>query len=127
VESIRPPPTLLPSSPGANWWAPTLPSHHMIHPVEPWRVIPSSPSSSDGHSPLTSSAPVQPLWTGLSMDFSSEMESPVSHYTTSPPTGYYQSAPMTSQMPLPSLVAQQCNPSNIFGFSWNSLQDYTTI
>lgn len=121
IESARPPPTILPSSPGSNWWAPTLPSSHIIHPVEPWKVIPSSPASSEQTSPLTTTAPSQQnLWASIGLNDlpTTTMDSPVSHYTTSNPQNYYQTSPL-AQLPLPSLMAQQCNPGNAFNFGWN--------
>lgn len=112
IESVRPPPTILPSSPGSNWWAPTLPSNHIIHPVDPWKVIPSSPATSDQTSPLTTAAtPQQNMWTTIGInELPTTMHSPVSHYSTSSSPSYYQS------LPLPSLMAQQCGSGNIF---WN--------
>jgi len=120
IESARPPPTILPSSPGSNWWAPTLPSSHTIYPVDPWKVIPSSPATSDQTSPLTTTAPSQQnLWASIGLnDLPATMDSPVSHYSTPNPHSYYQTSSL-AQLPLPSLVAQQCNPGNTFNFGWN--------
>ncbi|KAI5792477.1 hypothetical protein DFH27DRAFT_190316 [Peziza echinospora] len=134
VEPVRPPPTVLQiqqNSPGANWWAPTLPSSHLPA-VEPWKVIPSSPASSDGCSPLTSTAPPpamapvpqqQNMW-ALGLDFSTAMSPPM--YTTSTSQSYYQSSPLIPQLPLPSSMTQQCGPG-VFGFGWSPFQDFTTI
>lgn len=121
IESARPPPTILPSSVGSNWWAPTLPSHHIIHPVDPWKVIPSSPATSEQTSPLTTTASSQQnLWASIGLHElpTTTMDSPVSHYSTSNSQGYYPSSPV-SQLPLPSLMAQQCSPGSAFTFNWN--------
>lgn len=127
TESVRPPPTsYLSTSPGSNWWAPTLPSSHIIHPVEPWKVIPSTPVNTEEMAPLTSNSPMQqPSWVGLDMsEVSASMGSPGPHYiTTSQP--YYPSSAMVPQMPPANMMMPNCNPG-MFGFAWNALQDFGT-
>ncbi|KAG0123297.1 hypothetical protein HOY82DRAFT_193819 [Tuber indicum] len=134
VDVVRAPPPLLPSSPGAaNWWSPTPPapppSLPPPPPVEAWRVLPSSP---DTDSPTTNTAPYQSSWGAMGMSEVPSMNSPAQHhhhhhqqqqYSSQPPS---HQLPLT-QLPLPSLVAQQCSTGSGFGgFGWDRYQEYAT-
>ena len=125
VDVVRPPP-LLPSSPaGANWWSqPSLPSS-IPAPVDSWRVIPSSPST-------TSSADTNSLWASMGLN-EIQLPSPTPSfsqpYTTA---GLFYSSPQVSapipSLPLPSMLAQQqCGVSVGYGgFGWDRYQEYAT-
>ena len=127
VELVRPIP-LLPNSPNAGtWWSqPTMPSPHPA-PVDPWKVVPSTPNT-------TSCGDIEAtLWAGIDLsDFQSP--SPTPSYCQPFCTGpQYYTAPMPiapiPQLPLPSLFAQQqCSASIGFGgFGWDRYQEYMTI
>jgi len=124
VDVVRPAP-LLPSSPaGPNWWSqPSLiPSNSA--PVDQWRVIPSSPSttsSSDSHS----------LWANMGLS-DLQLPSPSPSYSQPYSTaGLFYSAPQVSapipSLPLPSMLAQQCGVGIGYGgFGWDRYQEYAT-
>jgi hypothetical protein len=125
VDVVRPPP-LLPSSPaGANWWSqPSIPSS-VPAPVDSWRVIPSSPtttSSSDSHS----------LWASMGLN-EIQLPSPTPSYSQPYSTaGLFYSSPQVSapipSLPLPSMLASQCGVSVGYGgFGWDRYQEYATI
>ncbi|PMD66397.1 uncharacterized protein K444DRAFT_115369 [Hyaloscypha bicolor E] len=127
VDVVRPPP-LLPSSPaGANWWSQsTLPSN-VPAPVDSWRVIPSSPST-------TSSADSNSLWASMGLN-EIQLPSPTPSYSQPYSTsGLFYSSPQVSapipSLPLPSmLAAQQCGVSvgyGGFGQNWDRYQEYAT-
>ncbi len=136
VDVVRPPP-LLPSSPaGANWWSqPTIPTS-IPAPVDAWRVIPSSPST-------TSSVDSQSLWASMGLNeiqlpsptpsFSQPWSTPMSSSTMT--SSMYYSSPQVSapipSLPLPSMLAQQpCGVSmgynNFGGNPWDRYQEYAT-
>ncbi|KAI9751166.1 MAG: hypothetical protein M1815_001316 [Lichina confinis] len=133
VEIVRPVP-LLPSSPKVvPWWQqeqqqqPTVPSQHLQHqpaPVDPWKIVPSSPSTTTTTATTSSSACDMAntmtttaadmdaaLWASISsmpeVDF--DVPSPTPSY--SPPfsvaSPYYDEALPIPQMPFPSLFTQQ--------------------
>ena len=136
-EIIRPTP-ILPSSTGPETWWPS-----QYQNPDSWRMTPSSPST-------TSSIDSNPnMWTSLSME-EYQLPSPAPSFSQPFSTGcfntteYYSSpipmttamtcAPMTSapimpQLPLPSMIAQQCSTSAGFdgfmgGFSWDRFNEY---
>jgi hypothetical protein len=131
VDMVRPP-TLLPSSPaGANWWSqPTMPVTTAA-PVDPWRVVPSSPNA-------TTAADTQSLWASMGLN-EIQLPSPTPSfsqpYTTA---GLFYSAPQVScpipALPLPSMLAQQhCGVGmgmgmgyGGFGGGWDRYQEYAT-
>ncbi|KAI9810471.1 MAG: hypothetical protein M1827_006247 [Pycnora praestabilis] len=127
IDVVRPAP-LLPSSPGAgNWWQPVLPPPHPT-PVESWRVMPSSPTTSSSGDMSSS------LWASMGLN-EMQLPSPTPSYSQpySQPyssSGQYYSAPQTvapvPQLPLPSMIAQQqCSTSVGFGgFGWDRYQEY---
>jgi len=127
VDVVRPP-TLLPSSPaGPNWWSQSMLQNPLPAPVDNWRMLPSSPST-------TSSVDSNSLWVSMSLAETLQLPSPAPSfsqpYTTS---GMYYSQQVSSpipQLPLPSMFAQQpCGVSvgyNSFGNGWDRYQEYAT-
>ena len=138
AEVVRPAP-ILPSSTGAETWWPS--SYLQSQQQDSWKVVPSSPST-------TSSVDSNPnMWTNLSMG-ELQLPSPAPSYSQPYTTACYSSpdyysspmtcAPMTcassympimSQLPLPSLLAQQCSTSAGFGgfgggFAWDRYNEY---
>ncbi|KAI9736674.1 MAG: hypothetical protein M1834_000878 [Cirrosporium novae-zelandiae] len=138
VDVVRPTP-LLPNSSGTeNWWQPTVPQPHPA-PVDAWKVVPSSPSttsSGDSHSNM---------WANLGLnDLQVESPSPPMVYSqpySSPPYSspqysspsysapQYYSAPMTTS-PFPSMMTSSmfsaCGPSaSLGGFGFDRYPDYT--
>ncbi|KAF2816791.1 uncharacterized protein BDZ99DRAFT_1496 [Mytilinidion resinicola] len=125
VDVVRPAP-LLPSSPGGvNWWQPTqhVPPPHPA-PVESWRVLPSTPSPTIA----TCSEQQQTFWTTVGFN-DIQLPSPTPSfsqpfYTSS----HYHSPPMATapipNLPLPSVLAQQCGSSAMHtgysGFGWGN-------
>jgi hypothetical protein len=151
VDVVRPPP-LLPSSPaGANWWSQSSLPASVPAPVESWRVIPSSPST-------TSSVDSHSLWASMGLNelqlpsptpsFSQPYSTPTSQsystattqsYTTatsqpySTAAFYYSSPPVSApvpSLPLPSMLAQQHCGINVgygaFTNPWDRYQEYAT-
>lgn len=121
VDVVRPPP-LLPSSPAPpNWWSQSTLQPPLPAPVDPWRVVPSSPStSSTPDSGIT-------LWASMGLN---EIQSP-SYSQPYSTAGLYYSPPLTSapipQLPLPSTLSTQCGVSVGYGsFAWDKYQDYAT-
>ncbi|KAI9846061.1 MAG: hypothetical protein M1837_004317 [Sclerophora amabilis] len=130
-------PTLLSDSPGpSDWWSQsTLPPSHPA-PVDSWKVVPSSPSttSSDSHSSI---------WANMGLS-ESQLPSPTPSFSQpfSSASQYYSAAQTMApipQLPLPSTLAMQCGPSAGFGgfggvggfggfggFGWDRYQEYTT-
>ena len=153
---VRPAP-ILPSSTGAEWWPSTIASAHAQphqqpqshqeppqHPPpqhEQWKVLPSSPSPTSSPESVASSH----VWPSMSLaDLTASTPSPAPApatpvYTTAYSTAGYSapefySAPMTCaplipQLPLPSVLAQQCSTSAGFGgfgvgFAWDRYNEY---
>ncbi|KAA8912789.1 hypothetical protein FN846DRAFT_259774 [Sphaerosporella brunnea] len=123
VDVVRPSAPMLPSSQG-NWWSPQpVPSNAPPPPpVESWKILPSSPV--DDSPVSTSSASFPTIWSPTG-----SFDMPV----TCSPGPQYSQAPTTlsmpiPQLPLPSMVAQQCSIGSGFGgFGWdNRYQDYAT-
>ncbi|KAJ9198686.1 hypothetical protein DTO164E3_5157 [Paecilomyces variotii] len=124
VDVLRPVP-LLPSStlPDA-WWHSQM---EQPAPIEPWKVIPSSPS------PASSGDSNPNMWSGLSMS-DMQLPSPAPSYsqpyTTSPySTSEYYCAPTTAALtalPLPSMLVQPCSTAaGMAGFGWTDrYQDF---
>jgi len=127
IDVVRPPP-LLPSSPaGANWWSQSNISASVPAPVDSWRVIPSSPST-------TSSVDSNSLWASMGLH-EIQLPSPTPSYSQPYSTsGLFYSSPQVSasipSLPLPSMLAQQqCGVSvgyGNFGHSWDRYQEYAT-
>jgi hypothetical protein len=124
VDVVRPAP-LLPSSPaGANWWTQSTIPTSIPAPVDSWRVLPSSPST-------TASSDTSTMWANMVVN---EIQLPSPTPSFSQPyssAGYYYSSPPVSApipaLPLPSMLAQQpCGISGGYGgFGWDSrFQDY---
>jgi hypothetical protein len=126
VDVVRPP-TLLPSSPASNWWSqPTLQSSTPA-PVDSWRVLPSSPST-------TSSSDSNSLWVSMGLN-EIQLPSPAPSFSQPYSTAgmYYSSPQVTASipaLPLPSMLAQQqCGMGfgGFGGFGWERYQDYAMI
>ena len=127
VDVVRPP-TLLPSSPATNWWSqPSLQSSTPA-PVDSWRVLPSSPST-------TSSSDSNSLWASMSLN-EIQLPSPAPSFSQPYSTAgmYYSSPQVTASipaLPLPSMLAQQqCGMGfgGFGGFGWErGYQDYAMI
>lgn len=126
VDVVRPP-TLLPSSPASNWWSqPTLQSSTPA-PVDSWRVLPSSPST-------TSSSDSNSLWVSMGLS-EIQLPSPAPSFSQPYSTAgmYYSSPQVTASIPslqLPSMLAQQqCGMGygGFGGFGWDRYQDYAMI
>ncbi|EKD11919.1 uncharacterized protein L3040_004134 [Drepanopeziza brunnea f. sp. 'multigermtubi'] len=128
VDVVRPPP-LLPNSAVENWWSQSNLSASEPAPVESWRVIPSSPST-------TSSVDSNSLWASMGLH-EVQLPSPAPAYSQpySTPGWIYSSPPIsapTPSLPLPSMLAQQqqqqhCGVSvgyGNFGQSWDRHQEY---
>ncbi|UKZ80747.1 hypothetical protein TrVFT333_008511 [Trichoderma virens FT-333] len=126
-EVIRQPP-LLPSSPIANMWT-QAPPHIIPAAVEPWQVLPSSPS-------VTSSVDSSntPLWANMGMS-DVQLPSPTPSFSLPQSTAeLFYSPPIMAPipaLPLPSVYApSQCGVSlgmGIGGFGWDRYQEYATI
>ncbi|CAH0049371.1 unnamed protein product [Clonostachys solani] len=123
VEVIRQP-TLLPSTPAAHMWSQGPPVVTMAA-VDPWRILPSSPSVSSVES-------TTPLWTNMGLG-EVQMPSPTPSYTPPHTTaGFFFSSPeVTAPIPtmLPSMLApMQCGVGiGMGGFGWDRYQEYATI
>ncbi|OAA43129.1 hypothetical protein NOR_04496 [Metarhizium rileyi] len=128
IDVVRQPP-LLPSSPVNNLWSqPVVPSS--LTAIEPWRVLPSSPSVS-----ATSAEPNNtPMWAPMVMS-EVQMSSPTQAFTQPHASAalYFSSPPITVPMPaalpLPSMIASsQCGVSvGMGGFGLDRYQEYATI
>jgi len=128
--NIRPAP-LLPSSPATgHWWQPTLPAPA---PVESWKVVPSSPSTT------TTADSQSAVWASMAgFDNIQNLPSPTPSYSQpfsqpySTASNFYSAPQSTAplalpQLPLPSMVAQQqCSTSaGLTGFGWDRYHEYT--
>lgn len=129
VDVMRQQPPLLPSSPvGTNIWSqPTTPSS-IPAPVDAWRILPSSPSIS------STSVDSMPLWANMGMS-EAQVSPPTPTYSQPfSSAGFFYSSPVVTapipaipQLPLPSMLAQQCGVSVGYGgFGWDRYQEYTT-
>ncbi|KAJ4391465.1 hypothetical protein N0V93_005082 [Gnomoniopsis smithogilvyi] len=128
VDVVRQQP-LLPSSPAsASFWSqPSTPSS-IPAPVEAWRVLPSSPNvASTGSEHM-------PIWANMGLS-EAQMSPPTPTYSQPfSSTGFYYSSPMVTapipsipQLPLPSMLAQQCGVSVGYGgFGWDRYHEYQT-
>ena len=125
VDVVRPPP-LLPSSPaGAEWWSQPSISSSTSAPVDAWRPIPSSPTT-------TTSTDSNSLWASMALS-DAQLPSPTPSYSLPFTTAeMFFSAPQVSapipSLPLPSMLAQsQCGVSVGYGgFGWDKYQEYAT-
>lgn len=132
VDIVRPAP-LLPSSTGAEHWWPSQHVQSMHHPapVEPWKVIPSSPS------PVSSCDSHHNMWHAVGMN-EIQLPSPTPSfsqpYSSAPYSApQYYSAPAYSapttvsipQLPLPSMLTQQPCSTSMNTFGWDRYQEYT--
>ena len=136
---VRPAP-ILPSSTGAESWWPSSMTQSQQH-QESWKIVPSSPSTT---SSVDSNLNV---WANLSLG-ELQMPSPAPSYNQPCSTSCYSSpeyysapmtcapmtcAPLIPQLPLPSMLAQQCSTSAGFGgfggvgggFAWDRYNEYT--
>lgn len=122
VDVVRQPP-LLPSSPAGAMWGQGggLPA------VDPWRVLPSSPSVTSTSADSTSTAA---LWANMGMEVQLPSPTPSFSQPYSSAGLYYSSPPVTAPipaLPLPSMFAPQCGISvGLGGFGWDRYQEYTT-
>jgi len=132
IDVVRPTP-LLPSSVSTETWWPSQQLQHMQHiPVDPWRVVPSTPS------PVSSCDSGHNVWTGVGM---SELQLPSPTPSYSQPYSsaaysapQYYSAPAYSaptlmapvpQLPLPSMLTQCSTTAGMSTFGWDRYQEYT--
>lgn len=103
---LPPPPPPPPQQRVQNWWQSPVPVLGSQHAVEPWKILPSSPVE-DVQTTTAEEQRQSTLW-ALSMG---EMVSSAPAY----------------QLPLPSLVAQQCSVGSGFGgFGWDRSYDLAT-
>lgn len=126
VDVIRQPP-LLPSSPASSLWSqPSTPSS-IPAPVDAWRILPSSPSV------VTTSSESMPIWANMGMS-EAQVSPPTPTYSQPfSSAGFFYSSPVVTapipslpQLPLPSMLAQQCGVSMYGGFGWDQrYQEYT--
>jgi hypothetical protein len=125
MDVVRPPP-LLPSSPaGADWWSQPSISSSVSAPVDAWRAISSSPTT-------TTSTDSNSLWANMGLS-EIQLPSPAPSYSMPYSTAeMYFSAPQATasipSLPLPSMLAQsQCGVSVGYGgFGWDRYQEYAT-
>lgn len=127
VDVIRQP-ALLPSSPANNsWWSQSSLQAPMPAPIDSWKIIPSSPStttSMDSQGSLS-------LWASIGL---SDLQIPTtsSAYSQAFSTaGLFYSSPQISapiqQLPLPSMLAPACGTGMGYGgFGWDRYQEYAT-
>ncbi|KAI9846046.1 MAG: hypothetical protein M1838_001428 [Thelocarpon superellum] len=132
VEVSRPP-MLLPSSPSpnmGNWWSQSMLLPSQPAPMDTWKVIPASPTTTASSAESQSS-----MWAHMPLS-DTQLVSPTPSYTQPFCTSsQFYSAPQTMapipqlSLPLPSLLAQQhCSTSAGFGgFGWDRYQEYTAI
>ncbi|KAH7329229.1 hypothetical protein B0I35DRAFT_39507 [Stachybotrys elegans] len=131
VDVVRQPP-LLPSSPANMMWPqPTLPSS--MPPVDPWRVLPSSPSVTSTSVDSSST----PVWANLGMN-DMQLPSPTTPFGQPQSTAaFFFSSPQVTApipaLPLPSMLAP-CGVGMGMGmgmgmgsFGWDRYQEYATI
>ncbi|TVY42638.1 hypothetical protein LOCC1_G007603 [Lachnellula occidentalis] len=127
VDVVRQPP-LLPSSPaGSSWWSQPNVQNSVPAPVDSWRVLPSSPSTTN------SSVDNNTFWANMGLN-EIQLPSPTPSFSQPYSTaGLYFSSPQVSApipaLPLPSMLAQQqCGVSVGYGgFGWDSrYQEYAT-
>lgn len=132
VETVRPQPPLLPSSPVYSWWSQPM-SHtppNALPAFDPWGVLPSSPSvaSSSAESVTT------PVWANMGMS-EAHIQSPTLAYSAPQSTAcmFYSSAPIAAPipaLPLPSTLSLgHCgiNMGMGMGFGWDRMPDFPTI
>lgn len=128
VDVIRQP-QLLPSSPvSANLWSqPTTPSG-IPAPVDAWRILPSSPNVA------STSVESMPIWANMALS-EAQVSPPTPTYSQPfSSAGFFYSSPVVTapipsipQLPLPSMLAQQCGVSVGYGgFGWDRYHEYTT-
>jgi hypothetical protein len=125
VDVVRPPP-LLPSSPaGPEWWSQPSISSSVSAPVDAWRPVPSSPTT-------TTSTDSNSLWANMALQ-DAQLPSPTPSYSMPFSTAeLFFSAPQVSasipSLPLPSMLAQsQCGVGAGYGgFGWDKYQEYAT-
>ena len=133
VDVIRPP-TLLPSSAAnANWWSQPTVNASSPAPVDPWRVVPSSPNTSSA----STSPDTQAFWASMNLSDIHVPSPPPAYSQPYSTAGLYFSSPPVSApiptLPLPSMLAQQqCGVSGGYGsfggFGWDRFQDnYVTM
>ncbi|KAI5816798.1 hypothetical protein BZA77DRAFT_280284 [Pyronema omphalodes] len=119
VNVVRPPSQVLPSNATGSWWSPSpVPSNAAPSPVEPWKILPSSPVEDNHHQ--QHSPPVTNNWMSSMMDMPSVTYGQQQNHTATT-MGMSMAMGMGSMsaplLPLPSMVAQQCGAG--FGFGWD--------
>ncbi|CCX17435.1 Similar to hypothetical protein [Tuber melanosporum Mel28]; acc. no. XP_002835271 [Pyronema omphalodes CBS 100304] len=142
VDVVRPPAQMLPSNATGSWWSPSpVPSNAAPSPVEPWKILPSSPVEDNHHQqhspPVSSSQPHYSHsrqdythqnnnsnnWMSSMMDLPSVTYSQQQNHTAATTMGASMAMGMGSMsaplLPLPSMVAQQCGAGFGFGFGWD--------
>ncbi|KAK5990274.1 hypothetical protein PT974_08541 [Cladobotryum mycophilum] len=125
MDVIRQPP-LLPSSPSHNMWAQQT-ANIIPNAIEPWHVLPSSPSVSSSCDSNT------PIWANMSMS-DVQLPSPTPSFSQPHTTAelFFHSPQLMAPvppLPLPSMLAPaQCGISiGMGGFGWDRYQEYATI
>ncbi|MCJ1336554.1 hypothetical protein MMC09_001830 [Bachmanniomyces sp. S44760] len=126
VDVVRPAP-LLPSSVGTdNWWQSSMTSSQPSA-SDSWKIVPSSPSTTSSGDSNSG------MW--ANMGFSDlQLPSPAPSYSQPHTTSGYSASQCTSapmicapipQLPLPSMLTQQCGTSAGYGgFGWDRYQEY---
>lgn len=123
VDVVRPAP-LLPSSPvGADWWSQSGISNSVSAPVDAWRAIPTSPTT-------TTSTDSNSLWASMGLN-EIQLPSPAPSYSLPYSTAeLFFSSPQVSasipSLPLPSMLAQCGVGAGYGGFGWDRYQEYAT-
>ncbi|EHY54735.1 hypothetical protein HRR83_004140 [Exophiala dermatitidis] len=139
VDVIRPTPLLPSSTCTEQWWPPQHLQSLQSAPVEPWKVVPSTPS------PVSSCDSSHNIWASVGMHDiqlpspTPSFSQPYTSATFSAPQFYsapaynspaYSSPAAVSSfqpLPLPSMLAQQpCSTSaSLSTFGWDRYQEYT--
>lgn len=123
VDIIRQPALLPSSSTNNSWWSESNPQTPMPAQVQPWKIIPSTPSTT---SSMDSQAALS-HWENMGMD---ELQTPntSSSYSQSYSTaGPSYSAPRASA-PMHQSPLTQCGTGMGYGgFAWDRYQEYATI
>ncbi|KAL2752688.1 hypothetical protein ACRALDRAFT_2044442 [Sodiomyces alcalophilus JCM 7366] len=132
VDVIRQAP-LLPSSPvGPTMWSsqsqPTPPTS--LPPVDPWRILPSSPSVTT----TSQDSANTPVWSNLALS-DTQLPSPTLAFNEPfPSAGYFYSTPLVTApipaLPLPSTFTPQCGMGMGMrhgGFGWDRYPEYATM
>ncbi|KAL1989351.1 hypothetical protein VTN96DRAFT_113 [Rasamsonia emersonii] len=121
VDVLRPAPLLPSSTVPEDWWSTSIQPQPQPVPVEPWKVVPSSPS------PVSTGDTNPNMWTGLPLN-EAQLPSPAPSLSQPYTTSAYNApqvdgAPTTmaalAALPLPSMLVQPCSTAaNMAGFGW---------